>query len=130
MNLDFDLTLSIVSYGDMEKIHRLLASLERSEPRHVNFQLIITDNSPYAVSKKGIHLVMTKAELLDLHSDYLLSVFGQTTATGLSLHKLGNITVTLFQATTTCTMAHPMKCGQTKTRLILWRLSTRVCAII
>jgi N-acetylglucosaminyl-diphospho-decaprenol L-rhamnosyltransferase len=44
MNLDFDLTLSIVSHGDVEKIHRLLASLERSEPRHVNFQLIITDN--------------------------------------------------------------------------------------
>ncbi len=38
------LTLSIVSHGDAEKVHRLLASLERSEPGCANFQLILTDN--------------------------------------------------------------------------------------
>lgn len=44
MNPDFDLTLSIVSHGDSEKVHCLLASLEKSEPGLANFQLIVTDN--------------------------------------------------------------------------------------
>ena len=38
------LTLSIVSHGDAKKICRLLASLEKSEPKLANFQLIVTDN--------------------------------------------------------------------------------------
>lgn len=37
-------TLSIVSHGDAEKVHRLLASLEKSETAIANFQLIVTDN--------------------------------------------------------------------------------------
>lgn len=36
-------------------------------------------------------MVMTNAKLLDLYSDYLLSAFGQTTATGLSAMLEGHV---------------------------------------
>lgn len=44
MKNDFHITISIVSHGDAEKIRRLLASFQKSEPDLSRFQLILTDN--------------------------------------------------------------------------------------
>lgn len=44
MKNGFHVTISIVSHGDTEKIGRLLASLQKSEPDLSRFQLILTDN--------------------------------------------------------------------------------------